>query len=128
MSIDDTISQNELLSEQLQIVLEQEYKRLSLFHQLESEFKKYCDGTYTLDQYRSNISQPLLDEFQQVFIKIEKAQQELNDPVTESSVKYMQQNEKERLERMIDLQNYKISEKEQGDRASKEKIEACEKE
>lgn len=40
----------------------------------------------------------------------------------------MQQNEKERLERMIDLQNYKISEKEQGDRASKEKIEACEKE
>lgn len=35
MSIDDTISQNELLYEQLQIVLEQEYKRLSLFHQLE---------------------------------------------------------------------------------------------
>ncbi|CAO3698817.1 unnamed protein product [Rhizopus stolonifer] len=105
---DESIVQNENLLEQLQIVLEQEYKRLNLFDKLHNEFTKYCKGEYSTDEYGSTISQPILDEFQQVYIKIDKAQKEMNDSVAESSVKYLQQNEKERLEKTIEIQKQKI--------------------
>ncbi|KAG1441377.1 hypothetical protein G6F56_011513 [Rhizopus delemar] len=73
-----------------------------------SEFTKYCEGEYSTDEYGSSISQPILDEFQQVYIKIDKAQKEMKDSVAESSVKYLQQNEKERLEKTIEIQKQKL--------------------